>query len=57
MSKNFFTMFCAIGMPILFILGFWFGFSILNLPLMACMYAGAGLAVLALLGVIAKDNS
>ena len=57
MSKKFFTMFCAVGMPILFILGFWFGFNVLNLPLMACMYTGAGLAVLALLGVIAKDNS
>ena len=57
MSEKFFTMFCAVGKPILFILGFWFGFNVLNLPLMACMYTGAGLAVLALLGVIAKDNS
>ena len=57
MSKNVFAMFLAVGMPILFILGFWFGFDVLNLPLMACMYTGAGLSMLALLGVIAKDNS
>lgn len=57
MSEKFFTMFLAVGMPILFILGFWFGFNVLNLPLMACMYTGAGLSMLALLGVIAKDKS
>jgi len=57
MNKKFNAMFFAVGMPILFILGFWFGFDVLNLPLMACMYTGAGLSMLALLGVIAKDNS
>ena len=57
MNKKFDAMFLAVGMPILFILGFWFGFNVLNLPLMACMYTGAGLSMLALLGVIAKDNS
>ena len=57
MSKNVFATFLFISMPILFVLGFWFGFDVLNLPLMACMYTGAGLSMLAVLAVIAKDNS
>jgi prepilin signal peptidase PulO-like enzyme (type II secretory pathway) len=36
-------------MSAFFVIGFWLGFSFLNLPIMASMFIGAGLAMLPLL--------
>jgi len=40
-----------------FCIGFYIAIYIFNLPIMWAMYGGAGLGTLALLAVIAKDNS
>jgi hypothetical protein len=39
---------------IFFAIGFWLGFSVFNLPIMASMYTGAGLAMLPLLIYLRK---
>ena len=57
MPKQFFQIFLSVFMVGFFILGFWFGFYVLNLPIMACMFVDAGFGMLPLMAVIAKDNS
>jgi hypothetical protein len=57
MRKQFSQIFLSVFMVGFFILGFWFGLNVLNLPLMACALVGAGLGMLPLMAVIAKDNS
>ena len=57
MRKKFSEIFLSVGLISFFILGFWFGFYVLNLPIMACMFVGAGFGMLPLMAVIAKDNS
>jgi hypothetical protein len=57
MRKKFSEIVLSVGLISFFILGFWFGFYVLNLPIMACMFVGAGFGMLPLMAVIAKDNS